>query len=203
MTLQVYGTPPSRTHRVLWAAHETGEGVVLSPVDFTVGDNLRPEYLAINPNGKVPAIRDGALVLWESLAITLYIADKAGAPFGPADLAERAQMTMWSFWALSELERDAQTIGLNTVWAGPGRSDPAALDRAKTRLARPLSILNEYLGRGRGNLVGGRFTVADLNVASVLDPARFAADFIGGFAEVDRWLGRCLARPAYQAAESG
>ena len=202
MTLQVYGTPPSRTHRVLWAAHEVGQDTLLSKVDFTVGENLNPEYLAINPNGKVPAIRDGSLVLWESLAITLYIADKAGAPFGPVDIAERAQMTMWSFWALTEIERDAQTFGLNTVWAGPGRSDLTALDRAKTRLARPLSILNDFIGRGRGALVGGRFTVADLNVASVLDPARFLPELIGSFAEVDCWLGRCLARPAYRAAET-
>ena len=160
-----------------------------------------PAYLAVNPNGRIPALRDGDLVLWESMAITLYIAEKAGPPIGPVDASERALMTMWSFCALTETERAANIMGHETDWSPVHLRNPENLAKAKAALEPPLAVLESALKADPQFLVGGRFTVADLNVANVLTPLRACPEWLTAYPRVSAWLHSHRGRPAAMAAE--
>ena len=92
MTVKIYGSMRSRATRCVWAAEETGVPYEL----VAVADTRAADFLKINPNGRVPALVDGDLRLFESLAINLYIAKKHGGPLAPKDVAEDGAMTMWS-----------------------------------------------------------------------------------------------------------
>ena len=114
MNLKIYGIPRSRTIRTLWMAHELGISFELVEVPPGAEGSRKPEYLRVNPNGQVPCIDDEGLVLWESLAINLYLAKKHGKPLGPANLVEDGQMTMWGFWCATEIEPHGVTVMYNS-----------------------------------------------------------------------------------------
>lgn len=199
MTLKIYGMTASRALRNLWMAQELGLSYEHVPVALSDGGTREPAFLALNPNGQIPAIDDDGLVLWESFAINLYLARKHGGPLAPASLAEEGQMLQWTLWAVNRCERDANIIVLHRrVYAEPQR-DLAKSQEAGERLKAPLAVLDSWL-QAHEWLVGGRFTVADLNVAAVLMWARAEKGLIDGFPHVKRWVEACMARPAFKAA---
>jgi glutathione S-transferase len=160
-------------------------------------DDLRTEeYLQLNPNARMPVLVDGDVVVWESLAINLYLADKYSGPMHAESPEVLAQATQWSFFAALELEplaRDMLDHRLNLI----ERAREASLaERAELLLQRPVGVLNRVL-LGRAYLLGDHFTVADLNVASVLSWAKRAEMDFSALPEVDRWLNACYGRPAY------
>jgi glutathione S-transferase len=196
--LKIYGVTRSRASRVVWLCEELGLPYEQVPViqryridEETAARVLHtksPAFLAINPNGHIPSIDDDGLVLHESLAITLYLAVKHGGPLGPADLAEQGLMTSWSFWAAIEVE----TAALDIL---QGRSVDANVEK----LRAPFAVLDAALGAGGGHVVGGRFTVADLNLAEVLRYAKPATALFDGAPRVKAWLDACQSRPAFKA----
>ena len=116
--LTIYGVYRSRASRPIWLAYEIGlpfqHVPVMQAYRMSAPDapdaplNTRsPAFLRINPNGHIPTIDDGGLVLHESLAINLYLAKRYGGALGPADAAEDGLMTMWSLWAATEAEPHA------------------------------------------------------------------------------------------------
>jgi glutathione S-transferase len=202
MALKIYGVPRSRAFRTLWMAGELGLDYELVKVDFADAGTRRPDFLVINPNGHVPAIDDAGFRLWESMAINLYLAKKYGGESGlyPRRLEDEARVWQWSFWGMTEVERPALTALLNRI--GPeDRRDPAAAERAERDLAAPLAVLDAALA-GRRHLVGDGFTVADLNVASILSWARQARVDLAPFPAAAAWLRACHDRPAAQAARN-
>jgi glutathione S-transferase len=200
MTVKIYGIARSRAFRTLWMAAELGLDYELVKVDFAGGGTRRPEYLAINPNGHVPAIDDGGFRLWESMAINLYLAKKYGGPSGlyPTRLEDEARAWQWSFWGMTEVERPALTLLLNRIGPEEGR-DIAAATEAEQALAAPLAVLDAAVAANR-YLLGGDFSVADLNVASILAWARQARVNLAAFPKAEAWLKACHDRPAAQAA---
>jgi len=157
------------------------------------------DYLRINPNGHIPSLEDDGFVLWESLAINLYLAEKyAGPPLWPADIRDRARTYQWSLWAANEVEPRIVTIGtgLSTKSA-----DPAAVASGLGQLAAAIRILDDKL-REHPYLLGETFTVADLNLASTIrEPGEegvssIAAIELTPFPMVAAWLDRCADRPA-------
>lgn len=197
--LTLYGIARSRAMRNLWLLKEIGVPFqhvgIVQPYNKTSQEQTTSrdaEFLAINPNGRIPALKDGDLVLCESMAINLYLAKKYGGPLGPADLAEDALATMWSFWAVNECE--ASAIAVHE--AGPHDVSSAA-SAAIEKLAGPFDVLNAALD-GKEHLVGDRFTVADINVAVVLFYARHAADLFARFPSVARWYRAIAARPHFE-----
>jgi glutathione S-transferase len=201
MALKIYGVARSRAFRTLWLAGELGLPYEHVKVDFADGSTRRPEYLAVNPNGHVPAIDDDGFRLWESMAINLYLAKKySSRPAGlyPQTLHDEARVWQWSFWGMTEVERPALTILLNRI--GPEqRRDAAAADEAERALAAPLKVLDAAV-TGTPYLLGERFTVADLNVASILAWARQARVDLAAFPKAETWLKTCHDRPAAQQA---
>jgi glutathione S-transferase len=201
MALKIYGVARSRAFRTLWMAGELGLPYEHVKVDFADSGTRRPDYLAINPNGHVPAIDDDSFQLWESMAINLYLAKKhASGATGlyPQALHDEARVWQWSFWGVTEVERPALTVLLNRI--GPeDKRDDAAAEAAERALAAPLRVLDAALA-ATPYLLGDRFTVADLNVASILAWARQARVDLAAFPNVERWLKACHDRPSAQAA---
>ena len=200
MTLKIYGIPRSRAVRTLWMAHELAIPHELIQVKPGPEGSRKPEYLRLNPNGQVPFIDDDGLVLWESFAINLYLAKKHGAPFGPANPAEDGQMTMWTLWAVNEIEPAAGTILMNTIELSPAERKPAAVATALDKLAGPLQILEDKLAKDGGYLVGRRFTVADLNLVCCLFYLRQAPQALAARPRIRAWYDQAMARPANRAA---
>ena len=198
--LKIYGIPRSRAFRTLWMAKELGLEYEHIQVDFTDGTR-QPAFLAINPNGHIPAIDDDGFRLWGSMAINLYLAKKYGSGsvgLYPQRLEDEARAWQWSFWGMTEVERPALTALLNRV--GPeDKRNAGAADEAERALGAPLRVLDAAVA-ATPYLLGDHFTVADLNVASVLSWARQARVDLTAFPKAATWLRNCHDRPAAQAA---
>lgn len=193
--LTIYGVHRSRASRNIWLAHEFGIPFKLvpvmqlyrlkEPIPASLVHTRSPSFLKVNPNGHIPTMEDDGLVLHESLAINLYLAKKHGGPLAPGNLAEDGQMAMWALWAATEVEPQALSITQN----GPSA---AAIDG----LRAPFAVLDQALENGF--LVGGRFTVADVNVAEVVRYAERATELFDAAPRVKAWFTACRARPAYR-----
>jgi len=207
--LTIYGVYRSRASRILWLVREIGleyrhvpviQGYRLPDPDAADAPlNTRSAaFLAVNPNGRIPAIEDDGLVLHESLAINLYLAKRHGGALGPADAAEDGLMTMWSVWAMTEAEPHTIEVLYHRVANPHGPCDPAKALAAVAALRAPFAVLDQALA-ATGFLVGGRFTVADLNLAEVIRYAGPAPELFEASPRVKAWLAACQARPACRA----
>lgn len=194
MALRIHGVPKSRTFRALWAAEELGIPYENIPVDFKEGVK-RPEYLAINPVGKVPAIDYDGFRLSESLAITTYLVKRHGGPLQPTSLENEARSMQWSLWGVTEIERPAIDLVFNRYVLAPEKRDAALAESSMAKLERPLAVLDAQLA-GAPYLLGQSFTVADLNLSSLLYTAWFYGLDFSPWPHIRDWLERCLKRPA-------
>jgi glutathione S-transferase len=195
--VKIYGVARSRAFRTLWMAHELGLGYEHVKIDFAGQGTRSPEMLKLNPNGHVPVVDDDGFILWESMAINLYLAKKySPGMLYPGRLEDEARAWQWSFWGMTEVERPSLTALLNRVGREP---DPAAADEAEKALAAPLKVLDGIVGADR-YLLGPQFTVADLNVAGILAWARQARVDLAPFPNTAAWLRACHDRPAARAA---
>ena len=203
--LKVFGTKASRASRALWMCRELGVPFEHVEVHFADGSAKQPEFLAVNPNGKIPAINDAGFNLWESMAINIYLAKKHESPLMPSDLQQEMLVLQWSFWAMSEVEKPLlavmmQRIELPDNAAGQylrsrNPKSPEAEQQALEALEKPLSVLDQHLAT-REYLLGPDFTVADLNVASVLSWALAGKLDLSAKPNLQKWLKRCTSRPA-------
>lgn len=198
--IKVYGVPMSRAMRVLWALEEVGQPYELVPTHFLT-DAHSPEYLKINPNGRIPAIQDGDLVLFESLAINLYLARKYSPAGWPKSVADEGRAYQWSIWAMTELEEPVITALMHRMFLPEAQRDPKMANEAAERFEKPLAVLDGALA-GKQWLAGSDFTIADLNVASVLMLAPMAGLDLSAAPNAAAWLARCTARPALAKAQA-
>ena len=198
--LKVYGVPISRAYRALWCANELNLDYEHLPLHFADGSTKKPDYLAVNPNGKLPAIEDGELKLWESMAITCYLAKKHGGGLWPKTLQDEAKVLQWSFWVVSELERPVLSYLLHTAFLPAAKRKLDTASEALLQVQAPFRVLDDAL-RKTGDLIGDTFTVADLNVAAVLYWAKAAKLDLSAFPHVAQWLDKSLSRPAAVRAQ--
>src|ERR1700687_2344911 len=169
--LRIYGIARTRAFRALWIAKELGLDYEHVPIEIGAAGARTAEYLAVNPNGRLPAIDDDGFVLWESLAITLYLAKKHGmGGLYPAKLEDEARTWQWSLWALNEVDRGVNIWSLHAVRLPPEDRDPQKLAEALKVIAGPFRVLGAALPE-HPYLIGDDFTVADLNVAAVISRA--------------------------------
>jgi glutathione S-transferase len=200
--LKVYGTSMSRAGRALWAAEELGLKFEHIPVGIADGSTRKPEHLRLNPNGHIPVIDDDGTILWESMAINLYLAEKYGkAPFWPTAAGDRARVYQWSFWGMTEAEPHLIAVFRNRVMLPKEQRNEQAATDALESLKAPIKVLDEHL-KGRPHLLGSDYTIADLNVASVLLLAPMIGVDMSGVPAARAWLEKCLARPAAQKMRS-
>jgi len=198
MALTIYGVAASRAIRPLWAAEELGIPYQHVPVHYNDPALKAPAFLALNPNGTVPAIDDDGLVLFESLAITLHLARTRpeGGLWAEAP-AEQSKLLQWTLWAATEAEPPARQWFHHTRFLPPESRRPELAETAFAQLQSRFRVLNQQVST-QPYLLGERFTVADLNVAAVLQrlPDMGGADFPHALT----WHQRCMGRPAAQRA---
>jgi len=197
--LKLYGISGSRALRSLWMAEELGLDYEHVPIHFAK-EAKTPEYGEINPNQKIPAIDDDGFKLWESMAINFYLAKKHGGDLAPKTLEEEAVAVQWSVWGMAECEKLLLAIVLRLPSIGMMPPDEAVTTAAKEDLKTPLGVLDRCLD-GHDYLMGGRFTVADLNLASILSWCVLGGVDLGAVPNVQSWLERCTARPALARAQ--
>lgn len=164
--MKLYGTPPTRAIRVQWLLNELDidcEVIGLNPAD------PGQELLALNPAGKLPVLVDGDVVVTESAAIPLYLAEKyPDKGFIPADLAERAQMYRWIFFLVTEIEQPLWRIALNTAIYPEGNQVPADIDNATRDCKKMIAVFEKHMA-DRDFVAGNRLSVADFIAAYTLD----------------------------------
>ena len=205
--LQLYSLATPNGVKVSIMLEETGLPYEAHRVDITKGDNATPEFLSLNPNGKIPAILDpngpgGApIALFESGAILLYLADKTGQ-FIPANTAQRQETIQWLFFQMAAIGPMFGQVGYFNKFAGRAIEDKRPLQRYVTEARRLLGVLDGRLD-GRRWIMGDDFTIADIatigwvrNLITFYE-ARELVDY-ERFVHVTAWLDQALARPAVQ-----
>jgi len=208
--LKIYGVYRSRATRPLWLIEELGIPFELVPViqAYRLKEPMAPgapvntlsaEFLAVNPMGSVPSMDDDGFVLHESLAITLYLARKYGGDVSPRDIAEEALMVQWSLFGATSIETPALKIS-STIAGGKQDSEEGKTDiEVSARLLkRPFDALEKHLSNN-SHMVGGRFTVADINVAEVVRYAQGYAPLFDSRPALKAWIEAAQARPGFKA----
>jgi GST-like protein len=205
--LQLYSLPTPNGVKVSIALEEIGLPYEPHLVDFNTNDQHTPEFLSLNPNGKIPAIIDpngpgGApLALWESGAILLYLAEKTGQLL-PADAARRYETIQWVFFQMAFIGPMFGQVGYFYKFAGKEIADKRPLERYRDESKRLLGVMEARLD-GRTWIMGEDFTIADI---SMLGWVRNLVGFYGArelvefdaLQRVPAWLERGLTRPAVQ-----
>ncbi|WP_191223193.1 glutathione S-transferase family protein [Billgrantia desiderata] len=167
--MKLYGTPPTRTLRVIWLLNELGLEYEQVPVALLQGEHLQPDFLTLNPAAKVPVLVDGSQVITESAAIQLYLAEKyPQAGFIPSAVEERAQMYRWIFFLMTEIEPPLWRIARHTFIYPDEKRLPQDVDQARQECREMLAVLERHMHE-REYVVGDRLSVADFNAAYTLD----------------------------------
>jgi glutathione S-transferase len=192
--MKLYGFGPTRSLRALWGLKELDADFEFVPVNLLAGEHKRPEFLRLNPTGKVPVLVDGDQVIPESAAIVLYLADKyRDKGLLPEGLPERAQAYRWIMFAVTELEQPLWRITRHTALYPEDKRIPADIALAKEEFNAMATVLERHL-EGRKFIVGDRITIADCVTAYLID---WANEFklIEGFPQLRAYLARMYARP--------
>lgn len=171
--ITLYGTPPTRALRAMWLLNELDLAHEIVPIDIGAGENRTPEFLALNPAAKLPVLVDGDLVISESAAIQLYLADKYGDRFPgggliPETADDRARMHHWLFFLMTEIEAPLWRVALHSFLYAEDEKSEAEIALAKRDGRRMIAVLEQHM-QGRDFIVGGAVTVADFNAAFTLD----------------------------------
>ena len=195
---KLYGISASRALRAIWGMEETGIDYEHVPVTYGA-DSKGSDYLTVNPNGRIPALVDGDLQLFESMAINLYLTKKYAPALYPGNAADEARAWQWSVWAISEIEPLQMQIVVQRLFTPEDKRNPKVIDFATGALQRPLQVLDAALA-GREWLIGEAFSVADLNVAAVMQLMGMIRFTYAEHANVQRWADACYARPALARA---
>jgi glutathione S-transferase len=197
MSLTFYYAPMTSATRIHWALEELGVPYERVKVDLTAGDQRKPEYLALNPNGKVPLLVDNGLPIYESLAILLHLGETYGVEKGvfPAAGPDRAEAFRWLAWSSVTLGDAVSRIIRNSDRFPAEQRNEASREVAKKDLVELWGQVDKAL-EGKEYLVGDHFTLVDLAVGGfVMVTGRFGAD-IGHLKNVQAWAGKATQRPA-------
>ena len=201
--IDLYYWPTPNGHKITLFLEEAGLEYTVHPVDIMAGDQFKPEFLAISPNNKMPAIVDNApadggfpVTVFESGAILLYLAEKTGR-FIPSDTRGRVATLEWLFWQMGGLGPMTGQYGHFHVYA----PEPIAYarDRYAREAARLLDVLDKRLD-GRDFLAGTQYTIADMACYPWIDPYDKAPMDLSGYPNLRRWRAAIAERPATRRA---
>ncbi|VWB61616.1 glutathione S-transferase [Burkholderia lata] len=192
--MKLYGFAGTRSQRALWGLKELDADFEFISVNLLQGEHKRPEFLRLNPAGKVPVLVDGDLVIPESAAIVLYLADKyPEKALLPVDPALRAEAYRWVMFAVTELEQPLWRITRHSFIYPPEKRSPADIELAREDFRTMAAILDKHL-EGRAFIVGNTLTVADCVTAYLIDWAG-ECNLIESFPQLRAYLERLYARP--------
>lgn len=193
--IKLYGFPPTRSIRALWTLREIGVEFEWVQVDLMRGDHRRPEFLALNPAGKLPVLVDDGFVLTESVAIVLYLAEKfPQKKLLPTAAREKAEAHRWLMFTATELEQPLWRIARHTaLYPAPDRI-PAEIDLAKRDFRAMVAVMESHM-KNREFLVGDTFGVADVVAAYTLDWAN-EVKLLDEAPTLRAYMEKMFARPA-------
>ncbi len=202
MSLKLHVFPPSpRAFKVMALANHLGIDYQICFVDLGKGDQKRPEFLALNPNGKMPVLEEDGFTLWESNAILEYLASKKPqSGLLPEDARGRADVTRWLLWDMSHWD---STCGLFMfermvkplfMKAAP---DPTEIAKGEQRFHQFAKVLDDHL-KGRKYVCGDKLTIADFALAAPLNVAEVVQYPLAPYAEIKRWYASLAALPAWR-----
>ncbi len=195
--LKIYGSARSSAGRCYWCMEEAGVPYETQEINFREKEHKSPKYLAMNPNGKFPTLVDGDFILWESMAINSYIAENHMPELLGTEKKEKALVQQWSFWSLAELQPPIIDIFIQLVFVPEDKRSPEVIEAAKDKLAPMIKVLDDSLSNG-SYLAGDKFTLADLNAASVVSICDNIKYDISSFSNIQKWLGVISERPAFK-----
>ncbi|MGF7160158.1 glutathione S-transferase [Rhodoligotrophos appendicifer] len=192
--MKLYGLGPTRSLRARWALQELDAEFEFVTVNLRAGEHRTPEFLRLNPAGKVPVLVDGDLVLTESAAIVMYLAEKFGDKgLMPTDMKERGQAYRWIMFAVTELEQPLWRMAKHTFLYPEDKRLPQDIALAKEEYAEMTAVLERHM-EGREFIVGDRISIADCVTAYVLDWGD-EVDVLHDRPNLQAYLQRMYARP--------
>jgi glutathione S-transferase len=167
--MQLYEFAPTRSIRVRWTLQELGVDFEAITINLAAGDHRRPEFLKLNPAGKIPVLVDNGFILTESVAIVIYLAEKyIDKGLMPTDLQPRLQVHRWLLFTATELEQPLWRIARHTGLYPESLRLPEDISLACQDFRNMASIMEEQM-QERQFLVGNTVTIADLVSAYTLD----------------------------------
>jgi glutathione S-transferase len=192
--MKLYEFAPTRSIRVRWTLQELGVDFESVTVNLLAGEHRHPEFLKINPAGRVPVLVDDDLVLTESVAIVLYLAEKyPHTGLIPTDLKQRSQVYRWLLFTATELEQPLWRISRHTVLYPEPLRLPADVSLARQDFTEMVAVMEEQM-QGCQFIVGDTVTIADFVCAYTLDWAN-EVGLLDGCPQLLRYLERMYARP--------
>jgi len=198
MTLKLYAFPPSpRGFKVLFAAHQLGVDYEFRLVDLTKGGQKAPEFLALNPNGRMPVLDDDGFVLWESNAIVEYLASKSGAL--PSEARDRLPLTKWLYWESNHWDPTCAVYVFERLvkpFFGLGETSEAEVAKAETNFHRIAAVLNGELEKHR-YVAGDALTIADMAIGSSLCVAERVRFPLENYRAIQRWHADLKSLPSW------
>jgi len=188
--------------RVRAVANELGFSLDIVDVDLRSGGNRAPDFLKVNPNGKVPVLVDGDFVLWESRAINAYLATlRPQTGLYPADPRKRAIIDQWTYWHAMHLGPAMQRIAFERMLKsrfGLGDPDEAAIAPSVKEVAQFMPVLED--GLKRKEWIAGTLSIADFAMATTFVYRKAGKIETAQFPNVEAWIARMEARPSWQKA---
>ncbi len=192
--MRLYEFAPTRSIRVRWMLQELGVEFEAVTVNLAAGEHRRPEFLKINPAGKVPVLIDDDFVLTESVAIVLYLAEKyLHQGLIPTHLKQKAQVNRWLLFAVTELEQPLWRIARHTALYPKRLRLTAEVSLARQDFTDMAAVMEEYM-HGRKFIVGDTLTIADIVGAYTLDWAN-EVQLLDPFPHLLEYMKRMYARP--------
>lgn len=196
--MKLYYFPSPNPQKIQFALNELGLECEIVPVDLSKGEQRKPEFLALNPFGRVPVLTDGALTLWDSHAILAYLGDKSGRLW-PASAAGRADALRWMFFLAGHISPPATDLAFNRVAVKllgiPG--DEAAIARGEKALPGVIGILEGRLANSQW-LLGENLSLVDCAYGPVLNVVERAGFNFSEYPKVAGYLDAIRSRRAWK-----
>ena len=195
--ITIYGSAKSSSGRCFWCLEEIGQPYERKAINFREREHKSEAYLEINPNGKVPALTDGDYIIWESMAINLYLAEKYKPSLLGSSLDVKGKVYQWSIWAIAELQAPLIDIFIQMVFVPEEKRDQTKIDDAMKKLPVLLGVLEKSLTNTK-YLAGDEFTLADLNTLSVVSLCEHVKFELNDFPKILGWRKVISEREAYK-----
>lgn len=196
--IHIYGSPRSSGGRCFLMLEEIGLPYQEMPLDMMGKKEHKSEnFLRLNPNGKVPVLVDGDFVIWESMAINWYLADKYKPELLGDTPEERGLVHQWTTWAIVEVQPPMVEILIQTLFTPEEKRNPQIIEQAREKIPGRLQILDQAL-QNKKYLVGDRFTLADLNMASIVNLAAALQAPVKDYPSLNQWFQFMKERPSFK-----
>jgi glutathione S-transferase len=197
--IQIYGSARSSAGRCYLVLEEIGVPYETKTLDmFEKKEHKQSPFLKLNPNGKVPCLVDGDFVIWESIAINSYLAEKYKPELLGSGAQEKGLVQQWSIWAMTELQPPLVEILIQMMFVPEPKRDMNLVAKAKEKIPAMLKVLDQALAGGKRYLVSDKFTLADLNVGSVINLAQGLQIPTDEFTAIKPWFQALKDRPSFQ-----